>query len=100
GEHQTVVRPDGIGALSVSVTVETLDRALIALRYAATVDYGEDWTVLQARGEWPDVLPVRSHIRLLTCDARYSWLNRLHCLGVGEVRPSELLYASDTYAVR
>jgi hypothetical protein len=100
GEHQTVVRADGIGALSVSVTIETLDGALIAVRYAATVDYGEDWTVLLTRGKWPDVLPVRSHIRLLTCDARYSWLNRLHCLGVGEVRPSEFLYAYDMYAVR
>jgi hypothetical protein len=100
GEHQTIVRTDGIGALSVSVTVETQDGALIAMRYSATVDYGEDWTVLLTHGNWPPVLPVRSYIRLLTCDARYRWLNRLHCLGVGEVRPPEFLYAYDLYAVR
>src|SRR6478672_7295190 len=33
GEHQTIVRNDGIGILSVSVTVETHDHVAIALHY-------------------------------------------------------------------
>jgi hypothetical protein len=100
GEHQTIIRSDGIGALSVSVTVETHDRALIALRYTGTVDFGEDWAARLRLGKWPAILPVRAQIRLLTSDPRYRWLNRLLCLGVGEVRPSELLYTYDMYAVR
>lgn len=100
GEHQTVVRPDGIGVLSVSVTVETVDRALISVDYTGTVDYGVDWSTRLKRGEWPTVLPVRSHIRLLTADPRYGWLNRLDCLGVGEVRPRDYLYVYDMYAIR
>jgi Protein of unknown function (DUF3237) len=100
GEHQTVVRADGIGVLSVSVTIQTHDRALIAVTYSGTVDYGEDWAARLPLGNWPDVLPVRSHSRLLTSDPRYRWLNRLACLGVGEVRPPEYLYSYDMYAVR
>jgi hypothetical protein len=100
GEHQTIVRADGIGDLSVSVTVETHDRVLIALRYSGMVDYGADWAEQMRLGKWPAVLPVRSHIRLLTSDARYRWVNRLDCLGIGEVRPPEYLYTYDMYAVR
>ena len=37
---------------------------------------------------------------LLTADPKYRWLNRLHCLGVGEVRIPEYFYTYDMYAVR
>lgn len=100
GEHQVIIRPDGIGALSVSVTVETHDGALILVRYSGTADYGEDWSRRATEESWPAVLPIRSQVRLLTCDARYRWLNRLHCLGVGEVRAGDFSYVYDMYAVR
>jgi uncharacterized protein DUF3237 len=100
GEHQTIVRTDGIGILSASVSVETHDRVLIALRHSGTVDFGEGWSRRRPLERWPSVLPVRTHIRLLTADPRYRWLNRLHCLTVGQVRPSEQLYTYDMYAVR
>jgi hypothetical protein len=100
GEHQMIIRPDGIGALSVGVTVETHDGALILVRYSGTADYGEDWSTRARRETWPTVLPIRSQMRLLTCDARYRWLNRVHCLGIGEVRAPEYSYVYDMYAVR
>ena len=78
GEHQAVVRPDGIGILSVSVTLETHDRALIAVRYSGTVDFGENWDASAARsGTGLPSLPVRSQISMLTSEPRYRWLNRL-----------------------
>ena len=43
GEHETTVRPDGVGILDVRVSAETDDHALISLRYTGTVDYGADW---------------------------------------------------------
>lgn len=100
GEHQTIVRPDGIGVLSASVSIRTRDGALIALRHSGTVDYGEDWARRLGSGKWPAALPVRTHIRLLTSAGEHRWLNRLHCLSVGEVRPHEDLYRYDMYAVR
>ena len=100
GEHQTIVRTDGIGIVSASVSLETHDRALIALRHSGTTDFGEEWTRWLPLGKWPSALQVRTHIRLLTADPKYRWLNRLHCLSVGEVRPAEYLYTYDMYAVR
>ena len=100
GEHQTIVRTDGIGIVSASVSLETHDRVLIALRHSGMTDFGEDWTRWLPLGKWPSALQVRTHIRLLTADPKYRWLNRLHCLSVGEVRPAEYLYTYDMYAVR
>jgi hypothetical protein len=37
---------------------------------------------------------------LVTSAEKYRWLNRLHCLSVGEVRPREDVYSYDMYAVR
>jgi len=100
GEHQTVVRADGIGILSVSSTIETHDRTLIAVRYSATVDFGEDWAMWLPAGNWPPALPVRSQPLMLTSDPRYRWLNLVHGLGIGEARLREYLYTYDLYAVR
>ena len=100
GEHQTVVRADGIGILSVSVTLETHDGVLIAERYSATVDFGENWRAWLPVRDWRPSLPVRSAISLLTSGPKYRWLNRLQCLGVGEARLGDYLYVYDLYAVR
>ena len=83
-----------------TLTVETDDHALVSLRHTGTVDYGHDWVDWLRTGRWPAALPVRKEIRLLTAHPRYQWLNRLQCIGVGEVRPRESFYAYDMYAVR
>ena len=100
GEHETTVRPDGVGILDVRVSAETDDHALISLRYTGTVDYGADWLDWLRAGNWPDTLPVRSEIRMLTAHPRYQWLNRLQCIGVGEVYPRRAFYRYDVYAIR
>ena len=100
GDHRTIIRTDGIGILNVSVRVETHDHVAIDMQYTATVDFGEDWAAWLPLGKWPASLPVRSQILMLTADRKYRWLNRLHCLGVGEARLPEYFYTYDMYAVR
>ena len=45
-------------------------------------------------------MPVRTGVRLLTEHRKYQWLNRLQCVGIGQVVLSQLLYAYDLYALR
>ncbi len=100
GQHQTTIRSDGIGIVDANLSVRTSDGALIGVYHSGTVDYGEGWATTLARGTWPSALPVRTHIRLLTAESRYRWLNRLFCVSIGEVRPAEHIYSYDLYAVR
>jgi hypothetical protein len=100
GEHEMIVRPDGIGEQSVRVTLETDDHALISVRYTGLIDLGFSSVALARNAVWPVSAPVRSAPRLLTSHPRYRWLNRLQCFGIGEVRPYDLLYIYDLYAVR
>jgi hypothetical protein len=100
GKHEAAVRPDGIGIVSASVTLQTRDNALILLHHSGIVDYGPQWANEVRLGRWPPTLPVRTHISLLTSDQRYAWLNRLMCISVGEVRTTEPLYSYSMYAIR
>jgi hypothetical protein len=99
GEHQAVIRTDGMAILRSSVTIKTDDHALIEMRHMGTVDYGRNWQHWLQAGNWPAKLPVRKEIRLLTAATRYEWLNRLLCLGIGEVRPADAFYSYDMYSV-
>jgi len=99
GDHELIVRTDGVGDLSVRVTLETDDHALISMRYSAVVDLGPDGAERARQQRWPAVSQVRSAPRLLTSNAEYEWLNRLQCVGIGEVRAAELRYMYDLYAL-
>ena len=49
---------------------------------------------------WPVRAPTRTTPRLHTAHPSYRWLNRLQCMGIGEVRMTELTYTYDLYALR
>jgi hypothetical protein len=100
GEHEMLIRPDGIGEQSVRVTLETDDHALISVRYSGLIDLGMAGSALARNQRWPKSAAVHSAPRLLTAHSKYQWLNRLQCIAVGEVRPYDLLYIYDLYAVR
>jgi hypothetical protein len=100
GEHEMIVRPDGVGEQSVRVTLETDDHALISVRYSGLIDLGAAGVARVREGHWPVSAQVRSAPRLITAHPKYLWLNRLQCFAVGEVRPFDLLYIYDLYAVR
>lgn len=100
GEHEMLVRADGIGLLDVAATIETADDALISVRYAALVELGKDGAELVKNGQWPSIAPVRSAPRLLTGDRRYEWLNRLQCVELGTIWPTELIYTYDLYSIK
>ena len=101
GGDWLTLRPDGIGILDVRATFETDDGALIYTAYSGVADLGEDGYQRFLGGEPPPSgLPLRIVPRYQTADPRYAWLNRLQCVGIGQLfmERSEVRY--DIYAVR
>jgi Protein of unknown function (DUF3237) len=64
------VRGDGVFELDVRATLKTHDDAIIYLRYAGVVKMQPD-------------MYFRTTPRLYTGDERYSWLNDLVCVAMG-----------------
>jgi hypothetical protein len=100
GGDWVTVRNDGIGLLDVRTTFETHDGALILVSYQGLVDFGEDGQEKFARGEFPPCVKLRTSPRFSTSHPEYLWLNRLHCVGIGEYRPAENAARYDVYMVR
>jgi hypothetical protein len=100
GGDWVTVRSDGMAFLDVRTTFETNDGALILVTYQGAVDFGEDGQARFLRGDLPAAVPIRISPRFSTSNADYLWLNRLHCLGVGEYRAATNDARYDVYAVR
>lgn len=101
GADWLLVRPDGVGILDLRTTFEAENGALIHAPFSAVIDLGEDGYQALLRGELaPDGTPFRSVPRYLTADPDLAWLNRLQCVGIGQVFPSQAEARCDVYAVR
>jgi hypothetical protein len=101
GADWLTLQTDGVGILDVRATIETNDGALIYVTYGGMVDLGEDGYQGFLNGEMPPSgTPIRTSPRCRTSHPDYLWLNRLHCLGIGQafLERSEVVY--DVYAVR
>lgn len=100
GADWMTVRPDGVQAIDVRVTVETDDGALIYGAYSGFGDLGEEghWNYLQ--GKIPSVIQLRAASRYVSAHPKYSWLNRLQCINVGYADVDKLILHYDIYALR
>jgi hypothetical protein len=74
GDDWVVKRGDGVLELDLRITLETDDRALIHMTFEGIRDDGA-----------PAAPYFRTLPRFETSDAKYSFLNRLLALGVGEI---------------
>lgn len=99
GGDWMTIRPDGVGLMDVRATLKTQEGALISAAYSGVFDLGPDGYGNFLQHQWPDRPPVRSTPRFLTGHTHYQWLNRLQCIGVGEVNMPELLMIYDLYAL-
>jgi hypothetical protein len=100
GGDWMTIRRDGIGLMDVRATVETEDGGLLYASYQGYCDFGHDGYQRFLDGRWPAVAPTRTAPRIRTAHPKYAWLNRLQCVGIGEVRMQELVYTYDLYALR
>ena len=93
-------RADGSYRLDVRLTLKTDDGALILVTYPGVIDLGEDGYDRFLRGELPASARIRTSPRFATSHPRYLWLNRLHCIGIGEYVAANNRATYDVYAVR
>ena len=100
GADNFLVRRDGFGMLDVRTTFETTDGAVIDVAYRGIGDLGEDGYDKFLRGELPRKLGLRTAPNLRTARPDYQWVQRLHCMGVGEVDLERFEVSYDVYAVR
>lgn len=100
GGDWMTIRRDGIGLMDVRATVETADGALLYASYQGYCDFGEEGYQRFLSRQWPEAAPTRTAPRIRTSHPHYSWLNRLQCVGIGEVRMRELVYSYDLYALQ
>lgn len=101
GGDWLILREDGVALLDLRTTFQAEDGALIYAPFTAVLDLGEDGYQTLLRGEYaPDGTPFRSAPRYETAHPDYLWLNRLQCVGMGQVFPSLGEARCDVYAVR
>lgn len=100
GGDWLTVRTDGVGILDVRATIETQEEALIYVVYTGVGDLGEDGHDRFLRGDLPPTIPLRIVPRIQTAHPEFQWLNRLQCLGIGEIDTENLEVSYDVYAVR
>jgi len=99
GGDWMTVRRDGVAILDARATFETHDGALILVTYAGVIDLGEDGYERFLRGELPSAAHIRTSPRFVTSHPEYAWLNRLHCMGIGEYLAATNDARYDVYAI-
>jgi len=101
GADWVKVRRDGIGLIDVRATFETHDGALIYVTVDGTTDLGENGYEKIVAGVPPmGATRFRTLPRFQTEHPQYTWINRLHCLGIGEAHFDRFHVGYDVYAVR
>ena len=93
------LRPDGVGISDVRATMQTADGALIYMAYTGVMDLGEDGCEKFVKQQLPDLIPLRVTPRYHTAHPNYQWLNRLQCIGIGQVDNSQSTVSYDVYAI-
>jgi hypothetical protein len=99
GGHWFTLRSDGIAVLDVRTTFEMEDGALIYTNYSGIADLGDEGYTQFMAGTPPARVPLRITPQYRTGHPEYRWLNRLQCIGVGEVDMEQLRATYDVYAM-
>jgi hypothetical protein len=99
GDH-LFVRPDGIGVIRVRAVLITDDGAMLEAEYTGNLELGEDGYARALANDLPEAPPFVICPRILTGHAKYRWLNRVQCLGIGLASLKENRIRYDLFAVR
>jgi hypothetical protein len=99
GADWMLIQRDGVAVPDVRTTWETPDGALLYGEYSGVFDLGEDGYENALRNQFPTLPVVQLAPRFVTSHPRYRWLNRLQCVGIGQVDMDRLFVQYDLHAV-
>jgi hemoglobin len=93
-----IIDRNGIGIINARVPLLLDDGARAELEATGRYgDFGQDGYYMATQGKLAESA-LGWYPRFLTGDERYAWLNRIVCLGVGWIRPSESRVEYDLFA--
>jgi hemoglobin len=93
-----LIDPDGIGTIQVRAPLLLNDGAVAELEATGRYDFGQDGYQRAIAKDLPNSA-LGWCPRFLTGDARYQWLSRVQCVGLGELRPRETSVDYDLFAM-
>jgi hypothetical protein len=99
GADWMVIQRDGVAIPNVRTTWETPEGALLYGEYSGVFDLGEDGYQNALGNRFPTLPVVQLAPRFVTSHPRYQWLNRLQCVGIGQVDMDRLFVQYDLHAV-
>lgn len=100
GSDWLTVRPDGTGVLDLRIAIETDDGALIYAPYQGALDHGpHGYDRALRRTLMTKTTPFQIAPCFQTTDPGYQWLNRLRCIGLGQVFPARRQARCAFYAI-
>jgi hypothetical protein len=93
GADWAVLGSDGYFQIDVRAQIKTNDGAVLLLTYTGSLELNERVTAALAGGEtrFEDQY-CRTHVRMESGDARYSWVNRTLFIGQGRLVPDGVVY--------
>jgi len=100
GADWMVIQRDGVAIPNVRTTWETPEGALLYGEYSGVFDLGEEGYEKALRNQFPTLPVVQLAPRFVTTHPRYLWLNRLQCVGIGQVDMERLFVQYDLHAVK
>jgi hypothetical protein len=103
GGNWPVLRQDGVALIDYRLTIETEEGALLYVTCTGVSDFGEDAYHMVARGEAGQLTRYRDHrtgVQCHTAHPDYLWLNRVHCIGIGQFDSQDMTVRYDIYVVR
>jgi hypothetical protein len=99
GADWMVIQRDGVAIPNVRTTWETPEGALLHGEYSGVFDLGQAGYENALRNQFPTLPVVQLAPRFVTSHPRYLWLNRLQCVGIGQVDMDRLFVQYDLHAV-
>jgi hypothetical protein len=91
------IRPDGIGAVHITISFRTSDGALILEHAGGVFDLGPDGYAKAAAGDFTGSPPLYATPTWSTSHPRWQWLNRCQGFGMGRVVLEKLQVQCDVY---